>query len=111
MKSAAVYQKHLDELKKLCEDREHGQALVAAAVEAGEALLSAVTPETRESVRTELRTLRDAIESLLDNANAVQKNIDSIMMQRASLDESQQQVCISFSLAEERFLQWTTCAK
>lgn len=91
-KPTAAYQSQLQVLKEFLGERERGQALVGAAVERGEALLSGVTPETRESVRAELRRLRDASEGLLDRANALHKKVEGVMMQRASLDESTAQV-------------------
>ncbi|KAK3930234.1 Nesprin-1 [Frankliniella fusca] len=91
-KPTAAYQAQLQVLKDFVGERERGTALVGAAVERGEALLSGVTPETRESVRAELRRLRDASEGLLDRANALQKRVEGVMMQRASLDESTAQV-------------------
>lgn len=87
-----VYQSKLEELKAFAEEREKGQALLNKAVESGETLFSGITPENRETIRSELRKLRDAFESLIDEANALHKRVEGFMLQRSSFEDSYSQV-------------------
>ncbi|XP_017768073.1 PREDICTED: nesprin-1 [Nicrophorus vespilloides] len=82
----------LEELKKFAVERERGQALLNTAVEYGEALFSGITPENRDTIRTELRNLRDKSEALIDQVNTIYKQVESILMQRHSFDDSLAQV-------------------
>ncbi|GLH12194.1 Uncharacterized protein GBIM_16929 [Gryllus bimaculatus] len=91
-KPMQVYQEKLEELKSFAEEREKGQILLNRAVETGEALFSGVTPQNRETIRAELRSLRDASEALIDKSNAIHKKVEVIMMQRSSFDDSYCQV-------------------
>ncbi|XP_068085330.1 muscle-specific protein 300 kDa [Anabrus simplex] len=91
-KPMQAYQAKLEELKAFMEEREKGQALLNKAVETGEALFSGVTPENRETIRGELRSLRDGAEALIDKANVIHKKVEGIMMQRSSFDDSYSQV-------------------
>jgi len=97
-----VYQNKLEELKAFAEEREKGQALLNKAVETGEALFSGITPENRETVRAELRKLRDASESLIDKANALHKRVEGFMMQRSSFEDSYSQVSKWLTEAEAK---------
>lgn len=91
-KTILAYQSKLKDLKSFADSREEGQGLMNKAVEMGEALFSGITPENRESIRTELRNLRDASEGLIDKANAIHKRVEAIMMQRSSFDDSYSQI-------------------
>lgn len=82
----------LEQLKKFAEEREKGQALLNKAVEHGEALFLGITPENRETIRTELRKLRDASEALADRVNSIYKQVETILLQRSSWDDSFSQV-------------------
>lgn len=97
-----VYQTKLEELRKFTEEREKGQALLNKAVETGEALLSGITPENRETVRAELRKLRDASELLIDEENALYKRVEGFMMQRSSFEDSYGQVSKWLTEAEAK---------
>ncbi|CAG2061276.1 unnamed protein product, partial [Timema podura] len=101
-KPMQAYQAKLEELKAFADDREKGQALLNKAVEHGEALFSGISPEDRESVRTELRGLRDASEALIDKANAIHKKVEGIMLQRSSFDDSYKQVKQWVTEAEDK---------
>lgn len=91
-KTILVYQSKLKDLKSFADGREAGQALMNKSVEKGEALFSGITPENRELIRTELRNLRDASEALIDKANAINKRVEAIIMQRSSFDDSYSQI-------------------
>jgi nesprin-1 len=97
-----VYQVKLEELKAFAEERERGQTLLNKAVETGETLLSGITPDNRETVRADLRRLRDASESLIDRTNALHKRVEGFMMQRSSFEDSYGQVSKWLSEAEAK---------
>lgn len=88
----SLYQEKLNELKSFMEQRETGQVLLNKAVEQGEALFPEITPSDRDTVRAQLRGLRDASEALIDKANAITKRIEGMLMQRSSFDDSYNQV-------------------
>lgn len=82
----------LEELKNFAVERNQGQALLSRAVEQGEALFSGVTTENRDHIRAELRNLRDKSEALIDKVNDIYKQVEGILMQRHSFDDSLSQV-------------------
>lgn len=82
----------LEELKKFNSEKEKGQELLSRAVGNGEALFSGVTPENRDAIRTELRTLRNKSEDLIGQVNQIYKNVENSLTQRHSFDDSLQQV-------------------
>lgn len=100
--AAKPNQATLEELKKFASEKEKGQTLLSRAVEHGEALFSGITPENREAIRTELRTLRDKSEGLLDRVNVIYKQVESTLMQRHSFDDSLQQVHLWITDAESK---------
>ncbi|XP_046474495.1 muscle-specific protein 300 kDa isoform X6 [Neodiprion pinetum] len=91
-KAITFYQSRLKELKGFAEEREKGQVILNRTAEAGEALYSRITPENRETIRTELRNLRNQVESLTDRANVIYKRIESDMMHRSSFEDKYSQV-------------------
>lgn len=91
-KSLSGFQKQVDELKEYEKTKEKGQTLLNSAVEKGEVLFMGILPENRETMRTELRALRDSAEGLLDRANNISKRIETMIMKRSSIDESYSQV-------------------
>lgn len=88
----SLYQEKLEELKVFMGQRDAGQVLLNKAVEQGEALFPEITPANRDTVRAQLRGLRDASEALIDKANAITKRIEGMLMQRSSFDDSYSQV-------------------
>ncbi|KAK2588097.1 hypothetical protein KPH14_004158 [Odynerus spinipes] len=91
-KPMAFYQSRLKELKALAEERESGQTMMNHAAELGEALFARITPDCREFIRTELRNLRNRVDSLTDRANVIHKRIESDMMHRSSFEDKYSQV-------------------
>ncbi|KAK3865215.1 hypothetical protein Pcinc_029165 [Petrolisthes cinctipes] len=87
-KPTLAYQSKLQSLKSFVEEKKNGQQLLNAVVEHGEALFSAITPEGREKIRSDLRTLRDNWEAHLDKVNQLYKRVESIIMQWSSFDEN-----------------------
>lgn len=90
--SAKPQQAELDELKRFSEERDRGQALLNEAVVAGESLFTGITPENRDTIRNDLRTLRDSLEESVDQVNSVCKQVESIMMKRLSFEDTFGQV-------------------
>lgn len=91
-KAITFYQSRLKELKGFADEREKGQVILNRTAEAGEALYARITPENRETIRTELRSLRSQVESLTDRANVIYKRIESDMMHRSSFEDKYSQV-------------------
>ncbi|XP_012253400.2 muscle-specific protein 300 kDa isoform X14 [Athalia rosae] len=91
-KAITFYQSRLKELKGFAEEREKGQVILNRTAEAGEALYARITPENRETIRTELRSLRNQVESLSDRANVIYKRIETDMMHRSSFEDKYSQV-------------------
>lgn len=82
----------LQQVKKLNDNKELGQKLLNNAVESGEALFSGITPEGREQIRNELRSLRDYFENSVDSLNNVIKDIETTINKRSSFDDTFNQV-------------------
>ncbi|CAH2241590.1 jg3925 [Pararge aegeria aegeria] len=82
----------LEQVKKLNENKEMGQRLLNNAIESGEALFSGVTPDGREQIRNELRSLRDSFENSVDSLNNVIKDIETTINKRSSFDDTFNQV-------------------
>ena len=59
-----------------------------SALESGERLYPNTSNEGRESIRRELRTLRDKWENYNDNLNETQRKLESSRMQWSSFDEN-----------------------
>ncbi|XP_059468655.1 muscle-specific protein 300 kDa isoform X2 [Neocloeon triangulifer] len=91
-KTILTYQSKLKDLKSFLDGKEAGQTLLNTAVQRGDCLFSGITPDNREAIRTELRSLRDISEALIDDANAIGKRMEAIMIQRSSFDDSYNQV-------------------
>ncbi|KAI4462170.1 muscle-specific protein [Holotrichia oblita] len=101
-KSSRPNQATLEELRNFAAEREKGQQLLNKAVENGEALFSGITSENRETIRAELRALRDRSEVLIDDVNSIYKQVENILMKRHSFDDSLAQVKTWLSDAEHK---------
>ncbi|KAI5642762.1 spectrin repeat domain-containing protein [Phthorimaea operculella] len=82
----------LEQVKKMNDNKEIGQRLLNNAVESGEALFSGITPESREEIRNELRSLRGYFEDSVDSLNNVIKDIETTINKRSSFDDTFNQV-------------------
>lgn len=91
-KPMTFYQTRLKELTILGENREKGQVILNKTVEAGEALFPRTTPDQRESIRAELRCLRNRVDNLADSSNVIYKKIENDMMHRSSFEDKYAQV-------------------
>ncbi|KAF5308513.1 hypothetical protein FQR65_LT06178 [Abscondita terminalis] len=92
----------LEELKNFASERELGRQLLNTAIEHGEALFSGITPENKDSIRAELRNLRDKSENLIDKVDGIYKRVEGILMQRHSFEDSLQQVKLWITDAEQK---------
>lgn len=95
-------QSTLQELKNFATERNQGQTLLNRAVEQGEALFSGITTENRDAIRAELRNLRDKSEALIDKVNEIYKQVEKILMQRHSFDDSLSQMKVWITDVENK---------
>lgn len=116
IKDLAVMSKHakptsadLQQVKKLSENKDVGQKLLNSAIESGEALFSGITPEGREQIRNELRTLRDYFEESVDSLNNVIKDIETTINKRSSFDDTFNQVQKWISEKENELGEFKLC--
>lgn len=72
--------------------KEEGSTLVNAAFEAGEKLYPNTSNEGRESIRHEMRSLRDTWDRFSDHLSNTQRQLDSSRMQLMSFDENFEQL-------------------
>uniref|UniRef100_A0A2C9KCB0 Calponin-homology (CH) domain-containing protein n=1 Tax=Biomphalaria glabrata TaxID=6526 RepID=A0A2C9KCB0_BIOGL len=75
-------------LQSLIANKENGASIFNTAIEAGEKLYPNTANEGRESIRRELRGLRESWEMFNDNLNETQRQLDSSRMQWQSFDEN-----------------------
>ncbi|KAK0046935.1 nesprin-1, partial [Biomphalaria pfeifferi] len=75
-------------LQSLIASKENGASIFNTAIEAGEKLYPNTANEGRESIRRELRGLRESWEMFNDNLNETQRQLDSSRMQWQSFDEN-----------------------
>ncbi|KAL3268199.1 hypothetical protein HHI36_007324 [Cryptolaemus montrouzieri] len=90
--SAKPDQTTLQELRGFAVEKEQGQKLLDKALENGEALFPGITPDNREHIRIELRVLREKAEGLIEKVSSLYKNVETILTQKQSIEESLQQI-------------------
>lgn len=100
----------LDQVKRLNDNKELGQRLLNNAIESGEALFIGITPEGREQIRNELRSLRDYFENSVDSLNNVIKDIETTINKRSSFDDTFNQVQKWISDKENELGDFKLCA-
>lgn len=91
-KATIDYQKKLDELKTWNANKEAGQSLLNISTTQGEALFSQVTLKDRDTIRANLRNLRDNMDGLIDKSSVLMKKLESLIIQKSSFDESYKQI-------------------
>ncbi|KAF2357498.1 Spectrin repeat [Trinorchestia longiramus] len=87
-KPSVAYQAKLQNLKEFVSEKKDGQKLLNSVVERGESLFSSISSSGRESIRLDLRTLRDTWESHLERVNQLYKHVETIIMQWSSFDDN-----------------------
>lgn len=110
--SAKPDQATLRELKGFSVEKEEGHKLLHMAVETGEAMYPGITPDNRETIRNELRILRENAERLIEEVNILYKNVETMLTQKHSFEDSLQQITvwmneINSKLSEEYVLDKT----
>jgi len=84
-------QDKIKEIKELAKSKE-GPALLNLAIELGESIVPNVSGESKDSVRNDLRNLRDKWETYLDSINTVSKRLEALQLQWSSFDDSKTQI-------------------
>lgn len=79
-------------LKDLMEAKEEGLGLFNAALESGEKLFPNTSNDGRETIRHELRSLRENWELFNDSLNDTQRSLESSRMQWSTFDENYDQL-------------------
>ncbi len=79
-------------LQELLVNKDEGLARFNAALEHGEKLYPNTSNQGRESIRRELRGLRDTWESFQDKLNETQRQLEGARMQWSSFDENFEQL-------------------
>ncbi|GBO98724.1 Nesprin-1 [Eumeta japonica] len=100
IKELAVLSKHaskatpadLEQIQRLNKNKDLGQKLLNNSIESGEVLFSGITPDSREKVRNDLRSLRDQFEDCVDSLTGVIKDIETTINKRSSFDDTFNQV-------------------
>lgn len=95
----------LDLVKQFVKDLENGQILLNNAVDSGEYLYSGITPENREKIRNEIRKLREDFDNVHDEGNSLLSQVESVLLQKTSIEESYSQVKQWLSESKAKFSQ------
>ncbi|CAD6999864.1 unnamed protein product [Ceratitis capitata] len=90
--SSSATAQQLQTIKNYLKTFDNGQVLLNNAVDIGEALYPIVTPEYREKIRAELRNIRENYDYLRDEANALLQQVEAVLIQKTSIEESYTQV-------------------
>lgn len=90
--TAKVTPQLAEEIKELLDDRNVGQELLNKTIDKGESLYPNVTPDNRETIRNDLRQLRDGFEKLCDQISELNKSVESALIQRSTFEENFTQI-------------------
>lgn len=82
----------LDLVKAFVNELGTGQNYLNAAEESAETLYSVVTPDNREKIRNEVRQLRENFDNIHDEAKSLLTQVESVLIQKTSIEESYSQV-------------------
>ncbi|XP_043244080.1 nesprin-1-like [Amphibalanus amphitrite] len=85
-------QQRMKEMRESLGRCHDGQQYLTAATTPAEQLLAELAPSARETVRAELRALRDSWEKLMDDANQALKKLEALVLQLSSFDDCFRQV-------------------
>lgn len=83
---------HLDDIQTFVTNLESKQDIINQAVDVGESLYPGILPENREKIRAELRSIRDQYNDLFDDSNSLLKHVETVLIQKTSIEESYAQV-------------------
>ncbi|XP_037820489.1 nesprin-1-like, partial [Lucilia sericata] len=90
--SSSATAQQLQTIKNYLNTFDNGQILLNNAVDIGEAMYTSVTPENREKIRAQLRNLRENFDYLRDEANALMQQVEGVLIQKTTIEESYTQV-------------------
>ena len=90
--SSSATAQQLQTIKNYLNSFDNGQILLNNAVDIGEAMYTSVTPENREKIRAQLRNLRENFDYLRDEANALMQQVEGVLIQKTTIEESYTQV-------------------
>lgn len=82
----------LELVKAFVNNLPSGQAHVNEVVDTAEALYTSVTPDDRDRVRNEVRQLREDFDNIHDEANSLLSQVESLLIQKTTVEESYTQV-------------------
>lgn len=91
-KNTEVLKNTLKDLKDFGQVKEQGLAQLNEIVELSESLFLELIPQNRDTMRVQLKTLRNALEALNEKWTLLLKKNESVVMQRASIEDSRNQV-------------------
>lgn len=90
--SSSATAQQLQTIKNYLNTFDNGQAILNNVVDLGESLYPSVTPENREKIRAQLRNLRENFDYLRDEANALLQQVEGVLIQKTTIEESYTQV-------------------
>ena len=85
--SKPVSEAKLKELAALMKDKARGHELLEKAIESGENLFAYIAPKDRDSIRAQIRDMRDSWENHIDYMTYVQKAVDAVALKWRSFEE------------------------
>lgn len=95
----------LNLVKQFVKELENGQILLNNAVDTGESLYAGIVPENREQIRNQLRQLHEEFDGVHDEGNSLLSEVESVLLQKTSIEESYSQVKQWLSESKAKFQQ------
>lgn len=93
----------LGAVKSFVKELTNGQLLLNGSVDTGESLYSAIVPENREQIRQQLRELHESFDHVHDEATSLLAEVESVLLQKNSIEESYSQVKQWLSESQAKF--------
>ncbi|XP_055711373.1 muscle-specific protein 300 kDa isoform X7 [Phlebotomus papatasi] len=78
----------IDQIKSMIPELDAGRALIDKLNDSGESLCSVTTSTNRESIRNDIKSVRDDFDKLHNDVATTLKNLEGILIQKASLEEN-----------------------
>ncbi|XP_033150837.1 nesprin-1 [Drosophila busckii] len=90
--SSSATAQQLQTIKRYVNSLDNGQLLLNNALDIADTLYAIVTPEQRELLRAQLRQMREQFDYLRDEAHALMQQVEGVLIQKTSIEESYSQV-------------------
>lgn len=90
-------------VKTFVKELTNGQLLLNASVDTGESMYSAIVPENRDQIRQQLRELHESFDNVHDEATSLLAEVESVLLQKNSIEESYSQVKQWLSESQAKF--------